>query len=81
MSEPALTAPEVDPAATFDGEVESAIALCGGDVRAALRATLIANSYLQGEVDRLEASASPGFARRRRQRVSKAAEGTEKKAG
>jgi hypothetical protein len=50
-------------------------------IRAALRATLIANSYLQGEVERLEGAASPGFARRRRRRMSKAAEGTEKKVG
>ncbi len=81
MSEPAVKAPQSGSTAQLDAEIEEAIALCGGDVRAALRATLMANSYLQGEVDRLEAAASPGFARRRRQRVSKAPEDAEKKAG
>ena len=32
-----------------EAEVEEAIATCGGDVRAALRATLIANAYLEAE--------------------------------
>jgi hypothetical protein len=36
-----------------EAEVEEAIATCGGDVRAALRATLIANAYLEAEIERL----------------------------
>jgi hypothetical protein len=65
MSEPALTAPQIDIAAALEAEVEEAIALCGGDVRAALRTTLIANAFLQAEVDRLADAVSPGFARGR----------------
>jgi hypothetical protein len=76
-----MEAPQPGSSVQLEAEIEEAIDLCGGDVRAALRVTLIANSYLQTEVERLEAAASPGFARRRRQRVSKATEGTEKKAG
>jgi len=30
--------------------IDAAIATCGGDVRAALRATLVANAYLEAEV-------------------------------
>jgi hypothetical protein len=32
-----------------EAEVEEAIATCEGDVRAALRASLIANAYLEAE--------------------------------
>jgi hypothetical protein len=65
MPEPAPIPSEIDPAAAVETEVEEAISLCDGDVRAALRATLIANAYLQDEVDRLAGAASAGFARRR----------------
>jgi hypothetical protein len=47
------TQPEVDTAALLEAEVDEAIATCGGDVRAALRATLVANAYLESEVERL----------------------------
>lgn len=45
--------------------VDAAIDACGGDVRAALRTTLITNAYLDAEVDRLTAAVSTGFARGR----------------
>ena len=48
-----------------EAEVEEAIATCGGDVRAALRATLIANAYLEAEIERLTEAISTGFARGR----------------
>lgn len=63
MSEPAPETSELDPATQLEFEVQEAIDLCGGDARAALRATLIANMFLQGEVDRLAAAVSTGFAR------------------
>ena len=40
-----------------------ALAICGGDAIAALRITLIANAFLEAEVDRLSAAVSSGFAR------------------
>lgn len=80
MAQPIPETTELDPAAELEFEVQEAVDLCRGDARAALRATLMANSYLQGEVDRLEAAASPGFSRRRRQRVPNKPEGTGKKA-
>jgi hypothetical protein len=52
-------------AALLDAEVDEAIATCGGDVRAALRATLIANAYLEVEIERLTEAISTGFARGR----------------
>jgi hypothetical protein len=52
-------------AALVEAEVDEAIATCGGDVRAALRATLIANTYLEAEIERLTEAISTGFARGR----------------
>ena len=49
----------------LEAEVDEAIAGCGGDVRAALRATLIANAYLEAEIERLTEAISTGFARGR----------------
>ena len=43
--------------------VDAAIAACDGDMRAALRALVVANSFLYGEVDRLQLLVSSGFAR------------------
>ena len=61
---------ETDTADSLDAEVDAAVALCGGDVRAALRATLLANAYLEAEVGRLSEAVSAGFARGRfRRRV------------
>ena len=56
---------EPDAATALEAEVDEAIALCGGDVRAALRATLIANAYLEREVERMTEAISAGFARGR----------------
>ena len=55
--------PEADPAASIEAEVDEAIAVCGGDARAALGAALIANAYLGAEVERLTEAISTGFAR------------------
>src|SRR5829696_5350630 len=44
---------------------DEAIALCGGDVRAALRAALVANSFLMAKVERLTSAVSFGFTRGR----------------
>jgi hypothetical protein len=53
------------PAPDLETEVDEAIRICGGDVRAALRATLVANSFLEGEVERLTEAVATGFARGR----------------
>jgi len=60
-----LSESEAEIAASLEAEVDEAIATCGGDVRAALRATLIANAYLEAELERLTEAISTGFARGR----------------
>ena len=46
-----------------DREADAAIALCDGDVRAALKAALAANTFLIAEVERLSAFVSRGLTR------------------
>ena len=50
---------ECDAAALLEAKVDEAVATCGGDGRA----TLIANTYLEAEVERLTDALSTGFAR------------------
>jgi hypothetical protein len=45
--------------------VDGAIAACDGDMRATVRALLLANSYLEAEVERLSEAVSRGYARGR----------------
>ena len=61
---------EAEPPASIEVEVDEAIAVCGGDARAALRATLIANACLEAEIERLAEAISTGFARGRVRRPS-----------
>ena len=58
MAQPARHAPNL-----LDAAVKQAIAICDGDVHAALRASLIANSFLADEVERLTKEVSVGFVR------------------
>jgi hypothetical protein len=81
MSQPTPETAELDPVAQLEIEVQEAIDLCGGDARAALRATLIANAFLQSEVDRLIATVSTGFARGRVRRRIGTDTAADKKAG
>jgi hypothetical protein len=81
MSQPAPETSEFNPAAQLETEIQEAINLCGGDARAALRATLIANTFLQSEVERLAAIVSNGFARGRIRRRPGNATTAEKEAG
>jgi hypothetical protein len=41
---------EAESTRLLEAEVDEVIANCGGDVRAALRASLIANAYLEAEI-------------------------------
>ena len=54
---------EAETTAVVEAEVDEAIATRGGDVPAALRATLIANPYLEAEIEPLTEAISTGFAR------------------
>ena len=52
-----------------DGELEAAvdqaISACGGDMRAAIRALIVANNYLETEVSELMKAVSHAYARGR----------------
>jgi hypothetical protein len=64
MNEPArAAAPEPPPEDEIEREVDEAIALCDGDVRAGLRATLIANSFMEARCTLLGQAISAGFSR------------------
>lgn len=65
QSQSALAAPS---AAAFDDEVQEALSLCGGDPMKALRITLIANAFLEAQIDHLSAAMSRDFARRKKSR-------------
>ena len=63
VSETSRAHPSPTAADAIEDEVQEALAICGGDAIAALRITLIANAFLEAEVDRLSAAVSSGFAR------------------
>ena len=63
MSQPALAS--AAPAFPLEDEVREALKICGGDPMKALRITLIANAFLEAQLDQLSAAVSPGFARRK----------------
>jgi len=48
-----------------DEEVQQALAICNGDAIAALRITLIANAFLEAQVEELKTQISAGFQRKR----------------
>lgn len=47
----------------LEADVDTVIAACGGSTRAAIRALLIANEFLSGELERAQASQSVGYVR------------------
>ena len=79
VSEPARTNPSPTAAEAIEDEVQEALAICGGDAIAALRVTLIANAFLEAEIDRLSAAVSSGFARGKVRRAPTSKEAEEKK--
>ena len=58
MTEPAHNVPD-----GLESDVDAAIALCDGDVRAALRAMLVYNHFLERELETVRAMVSHGYAR------------------
>lgn len=51
----------------WERSIDEVLAICDGDTRAALRTLLIANAYLDAEVERLQTLISKGYSRRRRE--------------
>ena len=54
----------------LEASVDQAIAACGGDVRATIRALILANEYLESEVGELMKAVSQAYARGRFQTYS-----------
>ena len=54
-----------------DEEVRQALAICHGDAIAALRTTLIANAFLEAQIDELTSQISTGYGRRKNQMKNK----------
>jgi hypothetical protein len=61
MPEPASR--QIESAEVLEREVAQAIAACDNDIRGALRAALVANSFLLGEIEQLMLAVSRGFTR------------------
>jgi hypothetical protein len=64
-----LAQPEPNPQSENDrleAAADEAIAACGGDMRSAIRALILANEYLEYEVGELFVAVSKGYARSRR---------------
>ena len=59
--------PQPDPIddAGLEAAVEQAITACGGDLRATIRALIVANDYLESEVAELMKAVSHAYARGR----------------
>jgi hypothetical protein len=55
--------PAVQTEDTLEVAVDAAIALCDGDVRAALRAALVYNEFLERKLDMMRGMVSTGFTR------------------
>jgi hypothetical protein len=49
----------------LEAAVDQAIAACGGDLRATVRALIVANEYLENEVSELMKAVSHAYARGR----------------
>jgi hypothetical protein len=79
MSEPARTAPRPTAADAIEDEMQEALAICGGDAIAALRITLIANAFLEAEIDHPSAAVSSSSARGKVRKAPTLKEAKEKK--
>ena len=64
MPQSAAPNPQAD-ANRLEAAADQAIAACGGDVRAALKAMIVANEFLESEVCELRQAVSHAYARGR----------------
>jgi hypothetical protein len=64
MSLRAAPGPQTD-ADRLEAAADQAVATCGGDVRAALKAMIVANGYLESEVCELMQAVSQAYERGR----------------
>ena len=61
----ASSQPETEPNDGLEAAVDQAISACGGDLRATIRALIVANEYLESEVGELMKAVSHAYARGR----------------
>jgi hypothetical protein len=57
--------PNAQDAGELETAIDQAVAACGGDLRAAIRAMIVANNYLESEVGELMKAVSHAFVRGR----------------
>ena len=48
----------------YERACSRAIAMCDGNLRSTIKALIMANEYLEGELQRMQAAASHGYPRR-----------------
>jgi hypothetical protein len=57
------TPPQQSDADQLEAATDQAIAACGGDAREAVKALIVANAFLEIELEKLRAKVSTGYAR------------------
>jgi hypothetical protein len=57
--------PSVSSAAGLDAAADQATAACGGDAREAVKALIVANDFLEVQLEELRSKVSAGYARGR----------------
>ncbi|WP_375157872.1 hypothetical protein [Bradyrhizobium sp. RDT46] len=57
--------PSGPPPDDLDAAADQAIAACGGDAREAVKALIVANGFMETQVEELRASVSAGYSRGR----------------
>ena len=62
VSQP-LPNPEQSDTDQLEAAADHAIAVCGGDAREAVKALIVANHFLETELEKLRAAVSTGYAR------------------
>ena len=62
---PSSSQPATDPNDELETAVDQAISACGGDMRATIRALIVANDYLETEVGELMKAVSHAYTRGR----------------
>ena len=60
-----MSSPNSEDDSGLEATVDQAIAACGGDLRATIRALIVANEYLEHEVSELMKAVSHAYARGR----------------
>ena len=62
---PPSSQPATEPDDGLEAAIDQAISACGGDLRATVRALIVANDYLESEVSELMKAVSHAYARGR----------------